>query len=201
MAAGFQRNAAPKQNTGGKRSMKYGGVPSAGNRAPYPHEGNYRVRVKGGREGDNGKLRFVAVDLEVISYEPAPSAQRTKSGEPMHKPGDIVGYSQFYTGNCQSTGEPRLKLFTRAAAGFDNDQDFEAFCEEHAREFVVDGDPTDWALVAELHGEFPELTEKGVSVIGRIVDTTVTRGGEMKDGSDWYRNHSWRPVPEEEQDQ
>lgn len=200
MPAGFQRNAAPKQNApGAKRSMKYGGVPSAGNRSPFPHQGDFRFRVKSARGGNNGDYDFVNVELEVISYEPHATAERAKDGGPMHKPGDIVGFHQFYSGNCEKTGVPRLKLFTRAAAGFDNDADFEACLEEHAREFVVESDPVDWSLVLEAIGEFRELTEKGITVIGRLVDATVGRGKDMPDGSDWYRNYSWRPVPDDEQ--
>jgi hypothetical protein len=202
MATQFQRNAAPTKNAGAKRSMKYGGVPSAGNRSNYPHEGNFRVKLLSARGGNNGDYDFIAPEFEVISYEPAPTAQRTPNGDPMHAPGSTIGTSQFYSGNCEKTGVPRLILMTRALAGFDNDKDFIAFLEEHAREFVDENSGVNWSLVLEMIGEFRELTEKGITVIGRTVDLTVTRGKEFTkdDGTvDWYRNYAWRPVPDDEQ--
>jgi hypothetical protein len=194
MAMSKLRGQAPKANVGGKRSLKYGGVSSAGNRFPLLNapEGSaysYRVRVQKCYNSNNGTSDFYHADLEVVA-----------SDSPEFPEGTTGSYLQCTSGKAEATGIPRVKTFTRAAMGCKTDPEFDEKCEEVAREFVEEESAVDMAFYFESIGEFPELTEAGHTVVGRLVDVTVTRGKMMADGSDYYRNYSWEPVSEEEQE-
>lgn len=177
---GTAAKAPPK-----KAASRYAGVSASAPRDPMPHVGEYRFRVVACDEGHNpgkGRDSFKA-KLEIVELD--------KRAAENHAVGDVVVMLQFVSGNGAQAGLGRVKSFIMAAGGFETEEEYDAF------------DP-DGLFIEACTGAANEYSERGETVVGRLVDCKVTRGNDCKDKDgvptgDYYRDFAWAIVPEEEQ--
>jgi hypothetical protein len=148
------QTAAPSRN-------KYAGIAAAKPQTPIIPEGMYRVRVAEFAESPPtpGKDTWQTVTFEIVA---------TAIGDA--QPGESYAMLNAVTGKAGLSGQSRMKAFAMAAAGYDDEQQFNASAFEHESQ-----------------------------LIGRLVDVKVTRGNPTKDGTDYYREFAWGVVPEDEQ--
>lgn len=170
--------AAPKKNV---KKSRYAGIQAATPRDPMPHVGTYRFRVIEAVEGQNPgngnesyKVKFEIVDLD-------------EDGARHHKAGDVVVMVQLLTGKGGPSGLQRVKSFVMAAAGYEDESEFDAF------------DP-EGLFIDSTAGNVNAMSERG-SIIGRVVDCMVTRGNATADGADYYREFAWAAVGDEDPQQ
>ena len=183
MAFGDKFKRAPAKSapaTGGKRRSKYGGVKANEPRDPMPHIGLYRFRVLACEEGhnpgkgaDSFKTHLEIVDLDEVAAK-------------NHEKGDTVFMPQRVGGNGSASGLARVKSFVMGAAGYDDEDEYDAF------------DPSGEFIDAQV-GNRNDYSEAGLTIIGRLVDCEVTRGNATADGADYYREYAWAPVEDEGQ--
>jgi len=144
-----------------------------------PTVGDYRFRVVGCAEGNNpgtGNDSF-KVSLEVVDSD----------GTDAFKSGDEGVAVFIISGKGAQAGLSRVKSFVMAAAGYaiDDEGDYD--------EFDPEGD-----FIDSCTGAQNSFSEMG-GVDGRLVDCRVTRGGPTPDG-DYYREYSWEPVDDKDQE-
>jgi hypothetical protein len=163
-----------------KKQSRYKGITAATPRDPMPHVGEYRLRVLEVAEGhnpgtgsDSYKVQFAIVAMNEDNDK--------------HAIDDVVSMIQLVSGKAAQSGLSRTKAFVIAAAGFESEEDYDAF------------DP-DGAFIDATTGVQNEYSERGDTLIGRLVDCQVTRGNTTKDGADYYREYAWAAVDEQEQE-
>jgi hypothetical protein len=156
-----------------KKKSRYAGIKER-DRDPMPDVGQYRFRIISAEEATNPGTMKESVKVHV-------------------KPVEVVG-NEYHEGAQMlclfmrtTAGLAEFKRCMRFAAGFEDVDAYDAFDPE--------GDFLDACV-----GVANEFSEAGVTVIGRLVDCTVTRGKDTGAG-DWYRQYQWAVVPEDEQDQ
>jgi hypothetical protein len=164
-----------------KKKSRYAGVKAAAPRDPMPHVGEYRFRVLECEEGYNqgtDRHSFKA-KCEIVMVDDV--------GEKSHAAGDVVQFMQLISGKSATAGLPRVKAFVMASAGYEDEDEFDAF------------DP-DGEFIDATTGTANGYSEAELTIVGRLVDCKVTRGNALADGTDYYREYAWSVVPEEEQD-
>jgi hypothetical protein len=168
-----------------ERVSKYADAGEPGDmRDPLPVPGDYRVRVLECEDNPSPKNKSISwfkAKLEILALE-GPEAEQA------HRIGDVVGFLQQTAGNGADQGVPRVVAFVRNAAGYETYEEYKAF------------DPKGY-FVDTVGGIASEYSERGETIVGRIVDTRVTRGRPTKDGNDYYREHAWSVVSDDEQDE
>jgi hypothetical protein len=177
----FTKKPAAGAKPAAKKS-RYAGINAASPRDPIPEAGEYRLRVIDIQEGYNE-------GAGTTSYKPTFEIVAT-SGP--HKEGASVLIPWVVDGakNAKANRE-RVKAFVMAAAGYEDEEEYNAF--ESDGEFIdsTAGAANDYSGVATL--------------IGRLVDVEVRKGNDVvkddKPTGDYYREYAWVVVPEEEQDQ
>jgi hypothetical protein len=155
-----------------KKKSRYAGIKAAQPRDPMPHVGEYIFRVLEVAEGHNpGKgTDSHKKTLEIVELD----------GTDQHAVGDSVVVIDLINGKGGPAGLGRVKAFTMAAAGFEDEEAYDAF------------DPD---------GEYIDSTcTEGGPLTGRLVACKVTRGNTVPDSTDYYRVYAWAPVGEEHQD-
>lgn len=164
----------------GKKKSRYAGIQAAQPKDPMPHVGVYRFRVLECTEGHNpgkGTDSFKAT-LEIVDLE---------ESNTHHSAGQRVVFIQLLSGKGGPAGLARSKSFVMAAAGFEDEAEFDAF------------DPNGEFIDACV-GASNAYSERGDTIIGRLVDGEVLRGNTTPDGLDYYREFAWGVVPEDQQD-
>lgn len=188
----FNRSAPakPAAQVGGKRRSKYGGVKAAEPRDPVPFPGIYRFRVVSVEEGHN---RGRGTDSFKVSLEIC----QTLGDEVLDKPGDTVSAFWLTSGPAGPSGLSRVKSFVMAAAGYDDESEYDAF------------DP-DGEFIDACAGQRNEYADAGLTIVGRYVDCEVTRGNPVvdrdtkevkigRDGKpDFYREFAWSPCTDDQ---
>lgn len=162
------------------------GVQSAKPRSPMLGTGDYVVRVLSNELGYNPNSREQSFKGSVEVMWAAEGSQ-TMVGEraavinKLHGPSAELGYQ-------------RSKAYIVAAAGFESDAEYDAF------------DPNgDFAQA--VTGTANAYSQEGYGIVGRLVRVRVSRGNDVIDKvtkqptGDYYREYSWSPIPEENQDQ
>lgn len=158
------------------RKSRYAGIKASEGRDPYPNVGEYLFNVAEMVEGHNpGKgASSVKLTLEVVESE----------GEHAQEAGERVFVSERVSGNGSPAGLARVKSFVMAAAGFEDEDEFDEF------------DP-DGLFIEACLGESNDYSDHERLVVGRQVFCKVTRGREIPDsGGDFFRNYAWTPVEE-----
>jgi hypothetical protein len=171
----------------------WSGVQSAKDRSPMLRVGHYVVRVLGTELGHNPSSdeRSFKAQIEVVF-----------AGEGSHSQvGERAAFIQKLSGKSGQFGRERSKSFVVAAAGYFGDDDYNAFDPE--RQFLD--------ALGGVANQYAQSFPKGVT--GRLVEVVVTRGNTVIDtdtkqpeiGPDglpnYFREYSWSPTPEEQQDQ
>lgn len=156
-----------------QRKSRYAGIQAAGSRDPYPNPGEYVLLVESMTESHNpGKgTESVKITLEVVESE----------GDGAQDKGDRVFVSERVVGPGSAPGLSRLKSFVMAAAGFDDEEEYDAF------------DPNGEFIEACL-GASNAFSGDDRLAVGRMVACRVSRGRDLQDGSDYYRNYDWSPI-------
>lgn len=157
-----------------KKKSRYAGIKASTPRDSMPHIGEYILRVINIEEGHNpGKgTDSHKKSLEIVELD--------ETAEKNHTAGDHVMVVDLISGKGGPTGLGRVKAFTMAAAGFESEEEYDAF------------DPD---------GEFIDSTcVEGGPLTGRLVACKVTRGNPTPDGNDYYRVYAWATVDEESQE-
>lgn len=155
------------------KKSKYAGVSAAAPRDPMPEVGEYRFEILNVEAGFNpGKgqesfkisLRVAGLDDEAAKH---------------HAEDDRLFVVFVTSGSGAQAGLSRVKAFVMAAAGYDDEAEYDAF------------DPD---------GEFIDACEGGEHLPGRFVDARVTRGKDDGKGG-YYREYAWGVVgPDEGQE-
>lgn len=185
-AAGAGKAEAPAR--GAPRKSKYAGVHAAGQRTPSPWPGEYLFEILETTD-DNGqgsndtsyKARAIIVDLGDTEDD---KGQVVTDVHAHHKVGDevflLVGMT---SGNGMRAGLERVKAFTIAAAGYEDEPSYDAF------------DP-DCVFLDYCGGtgrgseEYPEA-----GVVGRKVACIVRKGEEKAMAPDgFYRVYVFAPA-------
>lgn len=167
-----------------QRISKFGGHEEQEDRDPMPVPGSYIFRVLSFEDNPSPKNKTISwarARLEIVELE-GPQAVEA------HKVGDVVAMIQQSSGNGAEQGLPRIVSFCRNAAGYETPDEFKAY------------DPYGYFIDAQC-GIVNEYSQRGESIIGRLVVGHVTRGRDTKDGLDYYRNYAWEVVPDDQQDQ
>lgn len=165
-----------------KRKSKYAGVDAATPRDPMPHVGDYCFRVIDCVEGQNpgtGTESF-KISLEVVLCD---------DGNEFHKLGDSCIAVFLTSGKGGPSGLSRVKSFVMAAAGYESEDEYNAF------------DPDGLFIETITGAAGTEYADAGMGIAGRLVYCTVTRGKTIPDSTDYYREYAWGIVPEADQDQ
>lgn len=155
------------------RKSRYAGIQARGSYDPYPNVGEYIFRVTQITEGGNPAkgTETVKVTLEVLESE----------GEHAHQKGDTVFFSERTSGAGSQQGLSRIKAFMMAAAGFEDEEQYDEF------------DPEGFFIEACLGAE-NEYSGDDRTATGRLIGCKVSRGKDTPDGSDFYRNYVWSVV-------
>jgi hypothetical protein len=162
-----------------KKKSRYAGIQAAQPRDPMPHAGAYRFKVLECSEGNNpgkGTDSFKA-KLEIVAIYDDVSE---------HRVGQTVAFIQLLSGKGGPAGLARTKAFVMGAAGYDDEAEYDAF------------DP-DGEFIDACTGAQNQYATDGYTIVGRLVDCQVLRGNATADGTDYYRDFAWCPVPEAEQ--
>jgi hypothetical protein len=163
------------------RKSKYAGIAAASTREPMPTAGVYRfeiVEVRDNPAPAPGRNDTFKTKLRILSIG---------SGGEGHKVGDVVAMIQLTSGSGAQSGLSRVKSFFIAAAGFESEEDYDAF------------DP-EGLFIGHCCGEANGFPQAELTVVGRYVDCRVERGKPTKkDPEDYYREYSWFAVADEEQ--
>ncbi len=178
---GAKPGAAKAPPPPAKKKSRYAGIPSAAPRDPMPHVGEYRLRVIGNTAGHNegtGTDSYKS-SLEIVGLD-------EKAAE-NHAEGDQVIVVQLTSGKAAKAGLPRVKAYVMAAAGYETDEEYDAF------------DP-EGEFIDSTEGQANQYSAADLTIVGRLVDCKVTRGKNTPDGDDYYREFHWSVVPEDEQD-
>lgn len=156
-----------------QRKSRYAGIQAAGARDPYPNCGEYVLRVESMVESFNpGKgTDSVKVTFEVVE----------STGKEAQAPGDRVFVSERVSGPGSPAGLSRLKSLVMAAAGFDDEAEFDDFDE-------------DGEFIEACLGASNKYSKDDRLAPGRLVAVRVSRGRDLPDGSDFYRNYDWSPI-------
>lgn len=164
-------------------ASRWAGIQSAQPRDPLLNAGAYRLRlvslVYGFNPGSNTESSKAT--FEVIASE----------GAEANTPGEQGAVINLLSGKAGMQGMPRTKALVMAIAGASTDAEYNAF------------DP-DGAFIDAAHGRANHRSAEAAALIGRLVDCRVTRGNAVKDEqgnptADYYRNHHWFVVPEDQQ--
>lgn len=174
MAIGKFSKPAAGARPPAKKKSRYAGIKAAQPRDGMPHVGEYIFRVglieeghNPGKGSDSHKKTLTIADLD-------------DTGREHHTEGDNVMVVDIINGKGGPSGLGRVKAFTMAAAGYEDEDEFDAF------------DPD---------GEFIDAScAEGGPLTDRLVACKVTRGNTTADGNDYYRVYAWSVVPEENQD-
>ena len=194
MVGKFNKPAATGARPAAKKKSRYAGAQASRPRDPMPYEGVYVFRIVSNEEGYNQgsgtdshkkTLQIVELDEAAAKY---------------HAIGDSVLVVDLVSGKAGPSGIGRVKAYMMAAAGFDDEAEY--------NDFDPDGEFIDSASSA------------GGPIEGRFVACKVTRGNlvfsrvENEDGSiskipvidprtgeqDYYRQCLWSTVDEASQD-
>lgn len=173
----------PAAAPAGPPASRWAGIQSAQPRDPLPNAGAYRFRLAGMVYGFNPGTQTESskVTLEVVGSD----------GPEANKPGETVTVVNLLTGKAGLQGMPRTKAIVMAFAGCESDAEYNAF------------DP-DGAFIDACHGRQNHRTAEAARMIGRLADSRVMRGNDVKDEhgnqtGDYYRNCQWFVVPEAQQ--
>lgn len=164
-----------------KRKSKYSGIEAATPRDPMPHVGDYCFRVVDCVEGMNpgtGSESF-KISVEVVAVN---------DDNEFHKVGDSCVVVFLTSGKGGPSGLSRVKSFTMAAAGYESEDDYDAF------------DPDGLFIETIVGSSTTEYAQAGMGIAGRLVYCTVTRGKTIPESTDYYREYAWFVVPESDQD-
>lgn len=146
--------------------------------------GEYRVRILELLEGVNpgkGNRMSTKVGCEVVDvYD---NSDGTPNLE--HKIGDSVKQVHLHT----TAGLSELKRQVFAAAGYETEEEFDAF----------ESGGNEGALIDASLGRDNAFYQAGFSIVGRLVDVRVMKGNDTG-GGDYYRKYQWAVVAEAEQD-
>lgn len=161
------------------------GVQSAKPRSPMLGTGDYVVRVIKNELGVNPNSREQSFKGEVeVMWAEEGSLSRV---------GEHCAVINKLHGRSAELGYQRSKAYIVAAAGFETDAEYDAF------------DPNgDFAQA--VTGTANAYSQAGLGIVGRLVRVRVSRGNDVLDDKkqptgDYYREYSWSPYPEENQDQ
>src|SRR5690349_16342533 len=173
IAAKFGKPAPVKPGAKSQKKSKWAGLKAQAPRDPFPNVGEYLFEVLLVEEGYNpGKsTESVKITLRVIASE-GPDAS----------PEDInVFVTERVSGNGAQQGLSRFKSFIMAAAGFADEDEYDAF------------DPEGEFIEACL-GRDNAFAGSERIVTGRQVACRVTQGRPTADGTDFYRVYAWAPA-------
>ncbi len=178
----FQKPVGGAAKPGATKS-RYAGIKANAPRPPMPHAGVYRFRCLGVETGNNpGKSReSYKMSLEFVSIDESDGPNQN------HKIGEQV-QAIFLLNNA--TGLGKAKSCTMAFAGFEDEDEYNAF----------DLGDSGLFMATVLGDSTTEFAKAGVTIVGRLVDCMVMRGNLTADGADYYREYAWAVVPDEEQD-
>jgi hypothetical protein len=166
-------NAATKPPAPVAKKSRYAGLKAMSPREPMPEVGTYRFRVLSCTESKNpgnGNESFKAY-LEVVESE----------GPKANPVGASVMALQMLGTDWQAG---RVKSFIMAAAGFSDEEAYNAF------------DP-EGLFVDACIGYANEFSAQGMNVNGRLVDCRVSVDKMFADGSDFFRAYEWAPVEDQ----
>ena len=174
MAIG-QFSKKPAANAASKpvKKSRYAGVKAMAPRDPMPTAGEYRFVVLACEEGYNpgtGNESFKAT-LQVEESE----------GLEANKAGDSCVFIQLVSGGSGQFGLARVKSFVMAAAGYEDEAEYDAY------------DP-EGEFIDACTGKANAYSERGESIVGRKVLCRVTKGKPTPDGLDYYREFEWAPA-------
>lgn len=170
---------------------RYSGIAANAGQYPQPSPGRYRFKVLKTYESKNPRTgEWFHGDLEVVFAE-------STGGDVINPPGSTVTFLQGVGSRSASAGLPRVKSFTMASAGFDDESNYNAF------------DPRG-AFLDAVSGVPGMVYEDGSPIVpnplgGRYVDCVVTLGKPVvnkqtqQPTGEYYRNYNWSVVAEEEQ--
>jgi hypothetical protein len=165
-----------------KRKSRYAGITADVPRDPMPEVGEYILKVVECTEGVNpgtGTESFKAT-FEVVD-----------GTNEAHAAGDQVVAVFLLTGKGGPSGLPRVKSLVMAAAGYESEDEFNAF------------DP-DGEFIDACTGAVNAYSEAGLGIAGRYVFAEVKRGKDVvRDGvptGDYYREFSWGVVADDSQE-
>lgn len=167
--------------------------PSATAKAPKAPANESRYKVDSGDDRD--PLLWPGVyRLEILSTEekihPVKKTATYKimakildldEGNQYHRVGDVGAVLQSVS---NTVGPKKVKQFVIAAAGYETQEDYDAF------------DP-DAEFIDATTGRANRYSEQDCTLVGRIVDVEINRGPDTQDGKDFYRNCAWAPVEQE----
>lgn len=167
------KKTAPKRKAPARRKSRYHGIKATQPRSSIPHVGDYLFRIVDVDEGRNPKTGkdSVKADLEVVEID---------EGNTKHSVGEVV---RAIFGVSSVLGAGEYKAFTMAGAGFEDEDEYDAFDPE--------GDFLE-AVVGEINEYSEEYGEK--PLVDRHVACSVMRGNDTPDGTDYYRVYSWEVV-------
>lgn len=162
------------------------GVQSAKPRDPLMCIGDYVVRVTSNELGFNPNSREQSFKGHVEIMWAAENSQ-SRVGE------HCVILFKLH-GRSAEMNYQRSKAYIMAAAGFTSDAEYDTF------------DPNgDFGMA--VVGTANAYSQAGYGINGRLVRVRVSRGNDVLDKNtkqptgDYYREYSWEPIPEEQQDQ
>lgn len=185
--------AAPAPQPPTDYQSMWSGVQSAKDRPPMLRVGHYIVRVLDCALGQNEQTedRSFKANVEVVFAGPGSQSAV----------GERAAFVQKLSGKSGKFGKERSKSFVVAAAGYQGDVDYGAFDPQNQFMSAVCGAPNQYLQA------FPN------TIRGRLVEVVVSRGNPVIDKQtnqpelgpdglpDYFREYSWSPTPEEQQDQ
>jgi hypothetical protein len=157
---------------------------SEGDNTPVLGEGTYRLRYKRvvNEPPPSGKLEYVKTYYEVVE---------AAGKKAVHEVGDEVVVLCCIGGTGAAKGMGRVVAQARAIAGYD---DPEAWREYDPNAYFID------TWLGTDNPEFATYEDDAAQLPDRLVDVRGTRGNALADGSGFYTNYAWLPVPEDEQE-
>ncbi len=160
---------------------KYSGVKAAAGRYPFPAQGEYVLRVLKTYETKNPRSgEWYHADFEVV-----------ESNQPINPPKSMVSYLQGVSGKSETAGPPRVKAFVMAAAGFDNEHEFDAM--DNGGQFID-------ATTGRPGGTFPDGSPIPAGPLdGQLVRCTVSDGKPVQNKpGQFYKEYAWEPIAQPE---
>jgi hypothetical protein len=149
---------------------------------PHAFPGVYRFRVDGCEEGHNPGKGTQSYKIALTIVGMADREGNELQSNSFHHVGDTVNAIFMLT---TAAGLSRVKSFVVASSGFVDEEQYDAV------------DP-DGEFIEATVGAKNDFSEKGFTIVGRLVDCEVTRGNATPEG-DYYREYAWGVVAEEEQ--
>lgn len=174
----FNRPVAKPVVEAPKKHRRFGGIRAASGQTDIPRVGVYRFEVLAITEGHNEQTEddSFKISLRIVTIF---------DGGEGHAENEAVIVPLKLTGKAGKFGRAEAKSFVMAAAGFEDEAEYD--------EYDPDGD-----FIEACLGDDNAYSNRGDTLVGRLVDGEIKRGKDRADG-DYWRRYTWGVVPDSEQ--